>query len=88
MTEVGTRRTQRLVLRGWRDGDRDAFAAMNADREVMRHLPEVLSREQSDAMLDRVAAHLDREDSTEAEMIRGILMNNLRGYHARRAVGA
>ena len=61
MTEGGTRRTQRLVLRGWRDGDRDAFGAMNADPEVMHHFPEVLTREQSDAMFDRVAAHLDRE---------------------------
>ena len=52
---VERRRTQRLVLRGWRDGDRDAFAAMNADPEVMHHFPEVLTREQSDAMFDILA---------------------------------
>jgi len=61
VTPAGPRRTHRLVLRGWRHGDRDAFAAMNADPEVMRHLPEVLTRAQSDAMLDRLATHLDGE---------------------------
>jgi RimJ/RimL family protein N-acetyltransferase len=61
VTPVASRRTRRLVLRGWRDSDRDAFAAMNADPEVMRYLPEALSRERSDAMFDRVTAHLDRE---------------------------
>ena len=35
--EVQARRTERLVLRGWRDDDRDAWAAMNADPEVMRY---------------------------------------------------
>ena len=48
------RRTERLVLRGWRDGDRDAFAAMNADPRGDALLPRMLTREQSDAMLDRI----------------------------------
>jgi RimJ/RimL family protein N-acetyltransferase len=61
VTPVASRRTRRLVLRGWRDSDRDAFAAMNADPEVMRYLPEALSRERSDAMFARLTAHLDRE---------------------------
>jgi RimJ/RimL family protein N-acetyltransferase len=30
--------TQRLALRMWRDADLDAFAAMNADLEVMRYI--------------------------------------------------
>lgn len=31
-------RTDRLLLRQWRAGDREPFAAMNADAEVMRHV--------------------------------------------------
>jgi ribosomal-protein-alanine N-acetyltransferase len=45
--------TERLVLRQWRDSDTDAFAAMNADPEVMRHFPAPLSRAESDALLVR-----------------------------------
>jgi RimJ/RimL family protein N-acetyltransferase len=52
-------RTQRLVLRQWRDDDLDPFAALNADPEVMRHFPALMSREESDALaeqqLDRIA---------------------------------
>jgi RimJ/RimL family protein N-acetyltransferase len=42
----------RVLLRQWRDEDRDPFAALNADPEVMRHFPSTMSREQSDAMVD------------------------------------
>ncbi len=59
MSGVEPRRTERLVLRGWRDDDRDAWAALNADPEVMRYFEEPLTREQSDAMLDRMAAALE-----------------------------
>ena len=34
--------------------DREPFAAMNADRDVMRHFPSVLNRAASDAMVDRI----------------------------------
>jgi RimJ/RimL family protein N-acetyltransferase len=50
-------RTDRLVLRAWRDEDRPPFAAMNADAEVMRHFPEVLDRAASDALADRIEEH-------------------------------
>lgn len=49
-------RTARLLLRRWRPADREPFAALNADPEVMRHFPAVLSRAQSDAMVDRIEA--------------------------------
>jgi ribosomal-protein-alanine N-acetyltransferase len=45
-----------LVLRQWRTEDREAFAAMNADPVVMRHFPATLTREQSDALVDRIAS--------------------------------
>lgn len=47
-------RTVRLVLRPFTDADRPAFAALNADPVVMAHLPAVLRRDQSDALLDRI----------------------------------
>lgn len=48
--------TPRLRLRSWRDQDRDAFAAMNADPIVMADLGGPISRELSDAKLDRYSA--------------------------------
>jgi ribosomal-protein-alanine N-acetyltransferase len=49
--------TARLLLRRWRDSDREPFAALCADPEVMQHFPALLSREESDAMVDRIEAH-------------------------------
>jgi RimJ/RimL family protein N-acetyltransferase len=45
--------TQRLRLRCWREGDRDAFAALHADPEVMRDYGGPLARVQSDEKFDR-----------------------------------
>ena len=54
MTQPVERGTERLVLRQWRDADREPFARMNADPEVMRFFPGVLDRAGSDALLDRL----------------------------------
>src|SRR5579863_2496538 len=51
--------TERLILRKWRESDREAFARMNADPAVMEHFPALLSRQESDALVDRAKAHLD-----------------------------
>lgn len=53
-----TLRTHRLLLRRWHEADLDAFAAMNADPEVMRHFPAPLDRAASDALAARADAHL------------------------------
>ena len=53
-------RTDRLLLRRWRDADRAPFAALNADPVVMEHFPAPLTREQSDALADRLDASFDR----------------------------
>lgn len=45
--------TDRLLLRNWRDSDREPFAALNADPAVMEHFPATQTREQSDALIDR-----------------------------------
>lgn len=46
--------TERLILRGFSDADRDAFAALNADPAVMEHFPSTLDRAESDALVDRI----------------------------------
>ncbi|MFO1019273.1 MAG: GNAT family N-acetyltransferase [Planctomycetales bacterium] len=46
--------TARLWMRGWRDEDREPFARMNADPHVMEHFPSLVSREESDAMIERI----------------------------------
>jgi len=44
--------TPRLAFRVWQDRHRAPFAAMNADPEVMRHFPALLSAEQTNAGID------------------------------------
>jgi RimJ/RimL family protein N-acetyltransferase len=50
-------RTDRLLLRGFTDADRPAYAAVNADPSVMATLGPVMTREQSDAHIDRMLVH-------------------------------
>ena len=53
-------RTERLLLRRWRAGDRPDFASLNADPAVMEHFPGVIDRAESDAVADRIDAHFVR----------------------------
>jgi RimJ/RimL family protein N-acetyltransferase len=50
--------TGRLILRPPEDRDRDALAAINGDPRVGEWLAAVLSREESDAMINRVNAQI------------------------------
>jgi RimJ/RimL family protein N-acetyltransferase len=43
-------------MREWRDSDREPYAALNADPEVMRHFPSTLTAQQSSEMIDRMVA--------------------------------
>ncbi|MFC6022061.1 GNAT family N-acetyltransferase [Plantactinospora solaniradicis] len=54
-----TLETDRLTLRGWRDDDLDALAAMNADPEVMRYIMDgsVRDRRQSAEGLQKMIAN-------------------------------
>jgi RimJ/RimL family protein N-acetyltransferase len=49
--------TPRLLLRPWRDSDREPFAAMCSDPEVMEFFPSLLTREESDDLIDQIEAH-------------------------------
>ena len=51
--------TERLRLRRWREADREPFAELNADPIVMEQFPAPLDRAESDALVDRITAHLD-----------------------------
>ena len=50
-------KTERLVLRHWRETDREPFARLNADPRVMEFMAGQLSREQSDLLVERIEAH-------------------------------
>jgi RimJ/RimL family protein N-acetyltransferase len=56
-----TIRTARLLMRRWRDADRDPYAAMNADPVVMRYFPAVQDRAASDVSIDRMEVLFDRQ---------------------------
>jgi RimJ/RimL family protein N-acetyltransferase len=53
-------RTERLLLRRWRDDDRGRFAALNADDAVTEFLPAQLTRAESDAFVDRIEAGFEQ----------------------------
>lgn len=58
-----TVRTGRLLMRRWRDADREPYAAMNADPVVMRYFPAQLrpDRAASDEHIDRMERLFDRQ---------------------------
>jgi RimJ/RimL family protein N-acetyltransferase len=53
--------TPRLRLRRWRGADRAPFARISADPVVMEHFPSVLSRAESDDLVDRIEATFERD---------------------------
>jgi RimJ/RimL family protein N-acetyltransferase len=51
--------TPRLWLRRWRTDDLSAFAALNADPEVMEHFPSTLSQEETTQAMGWVKNHFE-----------------------------
>ena len=58
-SEPPTLKTERLALRPWNDDDVEPFAALNADPKVMEHFPAVLSRDETEAAVERIVDHFD-----------------------------
>jgi RimJ/RimL family protein N-acetyltransferase len=56
-----TIQTDRLLMRRWRDADREPFAALNADPETMRYFPATLDRAASDSFVDRIESVFDQQ---------------------------
>jgi RimJ/RimL family protein N-acetyltransferase len=52
-------RTERLLLRRWRDEDRAAYVSMNQDPAVMEFMQGLQDPEVSNAFIDKVEAHWD-----------------------------
>jgi hypothetical protein len=53
MSHIQTLCSDRLILRSWEPTDLKPFAALNADKEVMRFFPSTLAEDQSNAMATR-----------------------------------
>lgn len=51
--------SERLGFRRWQASDREPFAAMNANPDVMEFFPNTLNRAESDALVDRIEAHFE-----------------------------
>jgi RimJ/RimL family protein N-acetyltransferase len=71
--------TARLLLRRWREEDREPFYRINSDPRVMAHFPACLTRAESDATVERIESHFDRHGFGlwAAELIR---TGELAGY--------
>jgi RimJ/RimL family protein N-acetyltransferase len=52
-------RTERLIMRRWRDSDREPFAELNGDAETLQFFPATLDRAASDAFVARIEARFD-----------------------------
>ena len=57
-------RGERVLLRDWRDSDLTPFAELNADPQVRRYFPNVLSQDQSNASAAFLREHAMREGFT------------------------
>jgi RimJ/RimL family protein N-acetyltransferase len=55
-----TLKTERLLLRRWNASDREPFAALNADPEVMRYFRQPLDRSASDQFVDRIETGFEK----------------------------
>jgi RimJ/RimL family protein N-acetyltransferase len=55
VTQLPELQTERLRLRQWVPEDREPFARMNCDPVVMEHFPSLLTREDSDQLIERIS---------------------------------
>jgi RimJ/RimL family protein N-acetyltransferase len=61
MARFDTLHTERLLMRRWRDSDREPFAELNADPDTMRFFPSTLDRAGSDKLVDLIEQRFDEQ---------------------------
>lgn len=59
-TENGMLKTERLLLRQWREEDLEPFAKLNADPKVREFFPGLMSREECKRTIERLSEHITR----------------------------
>ncbi len=64
---------------------KDELRERREGRAALQQLRADLEQYRTPSDIEDLLASVDGEDTPEAEMIRGILSENLRGYHARRS---
>jgi hypothetical protein len=64
---------------------KDELRERRAGRAALQQLRADLEQYRTPSDIEDLLASVDDEDTPEAEMIRSILSENLRGYHARRS---
>ncbi len=64
---------------------KDELRERREGREALNRLRTDLEAYRTPSDIDDLLASVDAQDTPEAEMIRGILSENLRSYHARRS---
>ena len=52
-------RTDRLLMRRWRESDREPFGALNGDPETMLYFPATIDRPASDAFVEVIESRFD-----------------------------
>ena len=67
--------TERLLLRRWREDDREPFYRMNSDPRVMEFMPACLTRPESEMLFERINEHFRKHDF-------GLFAAELRENHA------
>jgi RimJ/RimL family protein N-acetyltransferase len=57
-TAMTNLQTERMILRNWCTADRQPFAQMNADAQVMEFMPAALSNSESDSLVAKIEKHI------------------------------
>ncbi len=54
-------KTDRLILRDWKESDLEPFAKLNADHRVMEYFPETLTQKESNHLAARIRSKLQEQ---------------------------
>jgi RimJ/RimL family protein N-acetyltransferase len=54
--------TERLLLRHWKEEDRELFYRLNSDPRVMEFMPARLTRPESDQLIERIEEHFRKRE--------------------------